>query len=190
VYIVIIPSSQCGNHISCGNCFASKKDDLTNVDNSGLLLSKETNSATIILLVLTKSMRLLTKLSGSALTGLLYLVASRALAYSPPLPPDSIKVPTPSVSSILGAYGLVCGVTAWILIFGIIIGVLFVVWGGVKYVTSGGDSGGEEDAKKIIIGALIGVVFLVLAVAIIQVLVRFFSGTEITIDLNDCGAFQ
>ncbi|MDP3963722.1 MAG: hypothetical protein Q8Q39_04460 [bacterium] len=97
-----------------------------------------------------------------------------------------IDVPTSDIDDIGDFYDVVCITTQWIMVFGLIVGVLFVIWGGVKYVTSGGDSSREGDAKKIIINAIIGVVFLVLAVAIVRIIASFFGAFGFSLGSSFC----
>lgn len=57
-------------------------------------------------------------------------------------------------------------------IFSIVVGflaVIMIIWGGLRYITSGGDSGKITTAKNTIIYALIGLVIVALA----QFIVRF-----------------
>ena len=57
-------------------------------------------------------------------------------------------------------------------IFSIVVGflaVIMIIWGGLRYITSGGDSGKSTTAKNTIIYALIGLVIVALA----QFIVRF-----------------
>jgi hypothetical protein len=49
-----------------------------------------------------------------------------------------------------------------------IISVIMIIFGGLKYITSGGDSGGVTSAKNTIIYALIGLVVVALAEVIVQ----------------------
>ena len=53
-----------------------------------------------------------------------------------------------------------------------IVSVLFLIWGGIKYITSQGDSGSIETAKKTIMYALGGLVLAILA----STLVGFIAG--------------
>ena len=64
------------------------------------------------------------------------------------------------------------------MVFGLIIGVAFIIYGGVRYITSGGDENKSGDAKKTILTALVGVVFLVLAVALVRIVASFFGATN------------
>ena len=104
--------------------------------------------------------------------------------FYPDRPP--ITVPDSTINNIGDFYLATCAVTQWILVFGLIIGVAFVIWGGIKYVTAGGDSSGETDAKKIIRNALIGVVFLVLAVALVRMIASFFGATGFSLGTASC----
>jgi hypothetical protein len=60
-------------------------------------------------------------------------------------------------------------------IFSIIVGIIavfMIIFGGLKYITSGGDSGNVSGAKNTIIYALVGLVIVALA----QFIVRFVLG--------------
>jgi len=48
-----------------------------------------------------------------------------------------------------------------------------IIFGGFKYITSGGDAGGVTGAKNTILYAIVGLVIVALA----QVIVRFVIGT-------------
>jgi hypothetical protein len=48
------------------------------------------------------------------------------------------------------------------------VSVIFLVWGGFKYITSNGDSSGVSTAKSTIIAALIGLVIAALARPIVN----------------------
>lgn len=109
----------------------------------------------------------------------------KVFAYSPPLPAASL-VPSTEVNEIVEFYNIICVTTQWFLVFGLIIGVLFVIWGGIKYVTSHGDSTSESDAKKIIRNAMIGVAFLILAVALVRIVASFFGATGFSLSSASC----
>lgn len=71
-----------------------------------------------------------------------------------------------------GAQSLQGLITKIINIFSVIVGVIAVIMiiiGGLKYITSGGDSGNVSSAKNTIIYALVGLVIVALA----QFIVRF-----------------
>lgn len=53
-----------------------------------------------------------------------------------------------------------------------IVAVIMIIYGGFRYITSGGDSGNVSAAKNIIIYALVGLIIVALA----QIIVRFILG--------------
>lgn len=70
-----------------------------------------------------------------------------------------------------GADGINNIITDIINIFSVIVGivsVIMIIYGGFRYVTSGGDSGNVSNAKNTIIYALIGLVVVALAQFIVQ----------------------
>lgn len=54
-----------------------------------------------------------------------------------------------------------------------IVSVIMIIFGGFKYITSGGDAGGVTGAKNTILYAIVGLVIVALA----QVIVKFVIGT-------------
>ena len=66
------------------------------------------------------------------------------------------------IATVINILSLVVGVVA----------VIMIIVGGLKYITSGGDSGNITGAKNTILYAIIGLVFVALA----QVIVRFVLG--------------
>ncbi len=63
------------------------------------------------------------------------------------------------LTTVINIFSLVVGVTA----------VIMIIIGGLKYITSGGDSGNVTGAKNTILYAIVGLVIVALA----QVIVRF-----------------
>lgn len=64
---------------------------------------------------------------------------------------------------IAGPSGAIVSVTTILAIVAGIVSVIFIIIGGLKYVTSGGDSSSIASAKSTIIAALIGLVIAALA---------------------------
>ena len=76
-------------------------------------------------------------------------------------------------ASVSGLYGLAAQVVN---IFSIIVGiiaVIMIIYGGFKYITSGGDSGNVSGAKNTLIYAIVGLIIVALA----QFIVRFVLNT-------------
>jgi hypothetical protein len=69
---------------------------------------------------------------------------------------------------LAGQNGAIVRITTILAIVAGIVSVIFLVWGGIKYITSGGDSSGVSSAKNTIIAALIGLVIAALARPIIN----------------------
>jgi len=97
-------------------------------------------------------------------------------AFTPPRP-NPLDVPVTTISTIGDFVAAIDAAVAWMLVFGLAFGVLFIIWGGVQYITAHGDETKTKDAKKIIYGSIIGVVFLVLAIAIVRIIANFFGAT-------------
>ncbi len=58
----------------------------------------------------------------------------------------------------------------------ILIPIFFFVDGGILYMTAGGDEGKVETAKKVLTGALLGLIIALLAWAIVNVIVTTIFG--------------
>ncbi|KKQ35930.1 MAG: hypothetical protein US53_C0068G0006 [Candidatus Woesebacteria bacterium GW2011_GWA1_37_7] len=71
--------------------------------------------------------------------------------------------------------GLVSALIVLVLIVAALIFFFMLIWGGVKYITSGGDKGQAESARSTITAALIGLVIVFAAWAIITLVNAFFG---------------
>lgn len=56
-----------------------------------------------------------------------------------------------------------------------LIALAFLIYGGIKWITSGGDKGGVEAARNIIVAALVGLVITFLAYFLINLVFNFFG---------------
>jgi hypothetical protein len=72
---------------------------------------------------------------------------------------------------IAGPNGALIKVTSILALVAGIISVIFLAWGGFKYITSNGDSSGVSSAKSTIIAALVGLVIAALARPIVNFVV-------------------
>ena len=117
------------------------------------------------------------------------LASARGIAVLSLDPDDPVPVPSNSQFSCSGLGGIVkqifsaCGpagaTTASELILGVInillaivgiLAVLFVIIGGIRYITAHGNEEQAEGAKKTILHAVIGVVLVILSFAIITII--------------------
>ena len=79
------------------------------------------------------------------------------------------------VTGVSDFYDVIQIAARWLVVFGIIIGAVFVVVGGIQYMTSGGDEEGTKAAKNKIIAGLIGIALVLLAYALVNIVGSFFG---------------
>lgn len=60
-------------------------------------------------------------------------------------------------------------------IIAVLIALLFLIWGGIKWITSGGDKAGVETARNQIIAAVIGLIIVFLAFFILNLVLGLFG---------------
>lgn len=70
----------------------------------------------------------------------------------------------------------------------VILALAFLIYGGIRWITSGGDKAGVEAARGVIVAALVGLVIAFLAYFIIQIIFSLFgisfSGGSFVANLN------
>ena len=121
------------------------------------------------------------------------VVASLAMAFIPVLAPAAVSAASDTTTNInnnlkcgsnldasgsgcnsnvqTGSQGLNNVITDIVNIFSVVVGivsVIMIIYGGFRYITSGGDSGNVSSAKNTIIYAVIGLVVVALAQFIVQ----------------------
>ena len=75
-----------------------------------------------------------------------------------------------------GDLGTVIGsIITGILVIAVVVALLFLIWGGFKWITSGGDKTKVQTARDTIIAAIIGLIIAFLAFFIIRVLMSVFG---------------
>ena len=79
-------------------------------------------------------------------------------------------------SELLGSNGVFTGITNTILYILGVISVIMLIYGGLKYALSGGDSKKVTDAKNTILYALIGLIIAVLSYAIVNFVLNVVIG--------------
>lgn len=87
------------------------------------------------------------------------------------------KIGSQSLGSIVGR------VITIILIIAIVIAVFFLIFGGIKWVLSGGDKSKVESARNHIVAAIVGLIIALLAFFILSFILRLFgiSATNFTV---------
>lgn len=70
--------------------------------------------------------------------------------------------------------GALAGMISWVIIalssIGVIAALIFLIWGGVKWITSGGDREKLDSARRTVIFSVIGLIIIILSVVIIAVI--------------------
>lgn len=71
-----------------------------------------------------------------------------------------------------------------LLVVAVVLALIFLVWGGIKWILSGGDKAGVESARGTIIAAVVGLIVTFAAYIILNVVLGLFGlGTASTIVL-------
>lgn len=70
---------------------------------------------------------------------------------------------------------IVGAVVTFLLVIAVLIALFFLILGGIRWITSGGDKGKVESARNTIIAAIIGLVIAFLAFFILSVALQFFG---------------
>lgn len=60
-----------------------------------------------------------------------------------------------------------------------IIALFYLIWGGFRWITSGGDKSNIETARNHILAAIVGLVIIFLSYVILNLVLQFFFGTSL-----------
>lgn len=75
-----------------------------------------------------------------------------------------------------GEFGPIVGFAVNVLFtIAIVIALVFLIWGGIKWILSGGDKGKVETARSTIIAALIGLIVTFAAYFLLNIALNFFG---------------
>ena len=75
-----------------------------------------------------------------------------------------------------GAGGIVGGIVQVLIIIGILVALFFLIYGGIRYTTSGGERAKTEASRQMIIAALVGLAISLAAYGILNVALYFITG--------------
>lgn len=84
--------------------------------------------------------------------------------------------------------GIISAIIILVLIVAALIFFFMLVWGGIRYITSGGDKGQTEAARNQITAALIGLVIVFAAWAIINLVNLFFGINILSLNIPNAQA--
>lgn len=75
---------------------------------------------------------------------------------------------------------IISNVLNFLFILAAVVAVIFLIWGGVKWITAGGDKTKVQAARETIIGAIIGLVVAFAAFFIVNFVLKLLFGTDLT----------
>lgn len=114
------------------------------------------------------------KISGGlAATAAALAAPAVALAQAPELVPQNLR-------PINNAVSVVRGIIQFILVVAFVAAFVFLLIGGVRWITAGGDEKAVSGARNMITAALVGLVIVLVAYAIIRLVEIFFNLNIIT----------
>lgn len=88
-------------------------------------------------------------------------------------------------SDLFGDQGIFRQITSTILYIVGIIAVIMLIWGGIRYVISGGDSKKVTDAKNTVLYAIIGLIIAFLSYAIINFVIDALPSDQKPVEENN-----
>jgi len=113
----------------------------------------------------------------TVISALAALPTSVFAGFVPPM--DTTAPLATGITEIGDFYSIIQVAARWLVVFGIIIGAIFIIWGGVEYITAGGDEESTGSAEKKIVGGLIGIAIVLLAFALVNIVGSFFTGASV-----------
>ena len=60
-------------------------------------------------------------------------------------------------------------------VIAVVVALVFLVWGGVRWILSGGDKSNVESARNTIVAAIVGLVIVFLSYFILNIVLKFFE---------------
>lgn len=71
--------------------------------------------------------------------------------------------------------GLINGVLSFVMVFAALLVFMYLIWGGIEWITSGGDKGKTESARNKITAAVIGLIVVAASYAILTLALNFLG---------------
>ncbi|MBI2034527.1 MAG: hypothetical protein HYT11_02220 [Candidatus Levybacteria bacterium] len=114
-----------------------------------------------------------------ALTGSALASGSTSFNFCNPTDPNTpFNVLCKQNAGSLGS--IVFGVIVLLFIIAVIVALVFLIWGGLKWIFSGGDKAAVESARNTIIAAIIGLVIVFSAFFLLNLITQILIGQTIT----------
>lgn len=77
-----------------------------------------------------------------------------------------------------GLTGLVTKILVWLFAFAGIIAVIYLIYGGILYITAGGDAEKATKGRTALVNAIIGIVIITLAIVIVMWVNQIATGNN------------
>lgn len=94
---------------------------------------------------------------------------------------EAISVNVQNKGFAMSFGGLMNGLLSFVMVIAALLVFFYLIWGGIEWITSGGDKGQTEKARNKITAAIIGLVILAAAYAVLTLALNFLGFN----DLND-----
>lgn len=133
---------------------------------------------------MTKSLIQKLRIGAAALSAPLFL-SSVALAETV----DQITFITPKGFATT-FQGFMNGVLSFVMVIAALLVFFYLIWGGIEWITSGGDKGQTEKARNKITAAVIGLIILAAAYAVLQLALGFLGFTDLNDVFRGAGSVQ
>jgi len=98
-------------------------------------------------------------------------------ALAAPAAPD-LSLSKPSGVAITNIGTLIQGVVQGALLISALLVFMFLIWGGIQWITSGGDKGKTQEARDRITAALVGLAVVASAWAV-MLIIQYFFGIDV-----------
>src|SRR5258705_3889091 len=110
------------------------------------------------------------------ITSLIYLLSAK-LAHADLCPVGNFaplcNLRLDNASSITGS------IVTILLVFGVIVAIIFMIIGGIRWTMSGGDKGKLDQARHTITGAIVGIIIAFSAYFVLNVITFLFTGSSV-----------
>ena len=83
----------------------------------------------------------------------------------------------PNIAPNIEVGGLISAVINLLFVVASVIAIVFLIWGGIRWILSGGDKAAVETARNTIIAAIIGLVIVFLSYFILKLVFQFLGLT-------------
>ncbi len=112
-----------------------------------------------------------------ASAGIIFLSSSAAFADT--VPTIAIAAPSSVGGVNTDINTLIAFIINAIIVLGIVLSLIFLLYGGVRWILSGGDKGKVDSARSTIVAAIVGLIIVILAYVIINAVLKVLTGKDL-----------